>query len=105
MKKATLLLLGLAAVLTGAGCKKAGNSANSNEIPIGEYASLTGQTASFGQSSHKGTDLAIEEVNAAGGVLGKPLKLYTEDDQSKAGEAATVVRKLISRNDVVAVLG
>lgn len=105
MKKATLLLLGLAAVITGTGCKKAGNSANSNEIPIGEYASLTGQTASFGQSSHKGTALAIEEVNAAGGVLGKPLKLYTEDDQSKAGEAATVVRKLISRNDVVAVLG
>lgn len=105
MKKATLLLLGIATMLAGAGCKKAGPAANSNEIPIGEYASLTGGTASFGQSSHNGTVMAIEEINAAGGVLGKPLKLYTEDDQSKAGEAATVVRKLISRNDVVAVLG
>lgn len=105
MKKATLLLLGIAAVLAGAGCKKAGSAANSNEIPIGEYASLTGGTASFGQSSHNGTIMAIEEINAAGGVLGKQLRLFTEDDQSKAGEAATVVRKLISRNDVVAVLG
>lgn len=105
MKKATLFLLGVAAVLASAGCKKAGNAANSNEIPIGEFASLTGGTASFGQSSHKGTAMAVEEINAAGGVLGKPLKLYTEDDQSKAGEAATVVRKLISRQGVVAVLG
>ncbi|MHA3773856.1 ABC transporter substrate-binding protein [Verrucomicrobiota bacterium sgz303538] len=105
MKKATLFLLGVAAVLASAGCKKAGTAANSNEIPIGEFASLTGGTASFGQASHKGTVMAVEEINAAGGVLGKPLKLYTEDDQSKAGEAATVVRKLISRQGVVAVLG
>ena len=45
------------------------------EIVIGEYASLTGGSASFGQSSHKGTALAIDEINAAGGVLGKKLKL------------------------------
>jgi branched-chain amino acid transport system substrate-binding protein len=42
-----------------------------DEIVIGEYASLTGGSASFGQSSHKGTALAIDEINAAGGVLGK----------------------------------
>jgi branched-chain amino acid transport system substrate-binding protein len=40
--------------------------------------------------------MAVEEINAAGGVLGKKLRLFTEDDQSKAGEAATVVRKMIS---------
>src|SRR5207247_9313831 len=45
------------------------------------------------------------EVNEAGSVLGKKIKLITEDDQSKAGEPATVVRKLISRENVVAVLG
>jgi branched-chain amino acid transport system substrate-binding protein len=75
------------------------------EIVIGEYASLTGGSASFGQSSHKGTALAIEEINAAGGVLGKKLKLITEDDQSQAGQPATIVRKLISQDKAVAVLG
>ncbi len=76
-----------------------------DEIPIGEFASLTGGSASFGQSSHKGTALAIEELNAAGGVLGKKLKLITEDDQSQAGQPATIVRKLIAQDKVVAVLG
>ena len=56
-----------------------------DEIKVGEYASLTGGSASFGQSSHNGTAMAIEELNAAGGVLGKKLKLITEDDQSQAG--------------------
>jgi branched-chain amino acid transport system substrate-binding protein len=74
-------------------------------IKIGEFASLTGKEAVFGQNAHKGTLLAIEEVNAAGGVLGRKLELITEDDQSKAGESATVVKKLISRDKVVAVLG
>jgi branched-chain amino acid transport system substrate-binding protein len=72
------------------------------EIVIGEYASLTGGSASFGQSSHKGTALAIEEINAAGGVLGKKLKLITEDDQSQAGQPATIVRKLIAQDKAVA---
>lgn len=75
------------------------------EIAIGEYASLTGGSASFGQSSHKGTELAIDEINARGGLLGKKLKLITEDDQSQAGQPATIVRKLISQDKVVAVLG
>jgi branched-chain amino acid transport system substrate-binding protein len=76
-----------------------------DEIVIGEYASLTGGSASFGQSSHKGTALAIEEINAAGGVLGKKLKLITEDDQSQAGQPATIARKLISQDKAVAILG
>ena len=74
-------------------------------IKIGEFASLTGREAVFGQNAHKGTLLAIEEVNAAGGVLGRQLELLTGDDQSKPGEAATVVKKLISRDKVIAVLG
>ncbi len=74
-------------------------------IRIGEFASLTGKEAVFGQNAHKGVLLAIEETNAAGGVLGRQLELITEDDQSKPGEAATVVKKLISRDKVVAVLG
>ena len=66
---------------------------------------MTGKEATFGISSHEGTALAVEEINAAGGVLGKKIELLTEDNQSKAGEPATVVNKLISRDSVVAVLG
>ncbi|MBI5774151.1 MAG: ABC transporter substrate-binding protein [Verrucomicrobia bacterium] len=74
-------------------------------IKFGEFASLTGKEATFGQMSHNGTRLAVDELNAAGGLLGKKIELITEDDQSKAGEPATVVRKLISRDKVVAILG
>ena len=86
------------------GCKKTATS-DASQIVVGEFASLTGGTASFGQSSHKGTQMAIDELNASGGLLGKKFKLVTEDDQSKAGEPATVVRKMISRDKIVALLG
>ncbi|MBI3853578.1 MAG: ABC transporter substrate-binding protein [Verrucomicrobia bacterium] len=83
------------------GCKKSGEGS----IRVGEYASLTGKEATFGISSHEGTLLAVEEINGSGGVLGKKIELLTEDTQSKAGEPATVVNKLIARDGVVAVLG
>ena len=74
-------------------------------IKIGEYASLTGKEAGFGQTSHHGVVLALEEINAAGGVLGRPLELAYEDNQTKPGESATVAKKLISRDKVVALIG
>ena len=80
-------------------------AADTASIKVGEIASLTGKEAAFGQSSHKGTLLAIEELNAGGGVLGRPIDLVTEDNQSKAGESATAARKLISRDRVTALLG
>jgi branched-chain amino acid transport system substrate-binding protein len=76
-----------------------------NEIRIGEYASLSGSEASFGTSCHNGIQLAVEEVNNAGGVLGKQINLITEDNQSKASEVPPIVQKLITREKVVAVLG
>ncbi len=76
-----------------------------NEILIGEYGSLTGGTATFGQSTHDGIMMAMEEVNSSGGILGKKVRIITEDDQSKPEEAKTAVLKLIKQNGVVAVLG
>jgi branched-chain amino acid transport system substrate-binding protein len=89
----------------GGGGGSGGGGATGGTIKIGEFASLTGKEATFGNSSHEGTLLAVEEVNAAGGVLGRKFDLLTEDDQSKPGESATVVNKLISRDGVVAILG
>ena len=80
-------------------------AASGSIIKVGEFASLTGKEATFGQSSHKGTLLAIEELNAAGGVLGRKFELITEDTQSKQGESASVVRKLVSRDKCIAILG
>jgi len=76
-----------------------------NEILIGEYGSLTGATATFGQSSKKGIEMAVDAINQSGGVLGKKLKVLVEDDQGKPEEAQTVVTKLINKDRVVALLG
>jgi branched-chain amino acid transport system substrate-binding protein len=97
----------LAAGVFLAGCNKPASEAGAgdNVIKIGEFASLTGSEATFGQSSHKGTALAMDDLNVAGGVLGKKIQLITEDDQSQAGQPATVVRKLISSDGVLAILG
>ena len=90
---------------TGGAGGGGGTGAAGNEILVGEYSSLTGGTATFGQSTHNGILLAFTEVNGAGGVLGKKLKVLTEDDQSKPEEAATAATKLISQNRVVALIG
>lgn len=99
MKKLVCSLLTATALLF-ASCAK-----QSESIKIGEYASLSGKEASFGQSSHKGVAMAFEELNQAGGVLGKKLELISEDNQTRPGESATVAKKLITRDKVVALLG
>jgi branched-chain amino acid transport system substrate-binding protein len=96
---ATVVLGALASALA---CQKGGSS---GEIPVGEYGSLTGTTATFGQSTHNGVLMAFDEINQAGGVLGKKLKNFVEDDQSKPEEAATAATKLINQNHVVALIG
>jgi len=83
-----------------------GNAASSGgDILIGEYGSLTGPQATFGTSTHNGIMMAMDAVNDAGGVKGRKVKILTEDDQSKQEEAALAVTKLISQNNVLAILG
>jgi branched-chain amino acid transport system substrate-binding protein len=99
-------LAGLALAL--AACSQSGSpgsGAAGDTIRIGEFASLTGKEAAFGQSSHKGTLLAIEELNAGGGLLGKKIEFIYEDNRSTPGESATIAKKLITRDKVVALLG
>lgn len=80
-----------------------------DKLKIGQFASITGQQATFGTSCSNGVELAIKETNEAGGVTvnGKKIKidLITLDDQSKPGEAATAVTKLINQERVVTVIG
>jgi branched-chain amino acid transport system substrate-binding protein len=99
VKNPTLPLLATLALLLGS-CAKTDTA-----IKIGEYASLTGKEAAWGQSSHEGVVMALEEINTAGGVLGRKIELVSEDNQTKPGESATVAKKLVSRDKVVALLG
>ena len=96
-----LILITFALGLYFIGCTKSAQ----NEIVIGEFASLTGSEATFGISSDNGLKLAVEEMNNAGGLLGKKIKLITYDDQWKPSEAATVVQKLINKDKVAAIIG
>ena len=66
---------------------------------------LTGALSTFGVSSVQGAKFAVEEINAGGGTLGQPIQLIVEDNGSKAGETATITRKLISQDKVAAILG
>lgn len=108
MKRAGIIfLLAMGLGLMPVACKEKGGQRDNStgDILIGEYGSMTGPTATFGQSSHEGVMLAIEQINAEGGVLGRKIKIISEDDQSKADEAVNAVQKLINRDGVVAIIG
>jgi branched-chain amino acid transport system substrate-binding protein len=111
MKKQLLALtvVALSALLLGCPPKEGSGGTSgggtTGDILVGEYGSMTGAQATFGTSTHQGAVLAVEQVNAAGGIKGRKIKLLTEDDQSKSEEAANTVTKLISQNSVIAVLG
>ena len=83
----------------------AGGAATGNEILIGHFASLTGGTATFGTDTDQGVQLAVKELNAAGGWNGKHFRVDTQDDASKPEEAKTVVTSFAGNKDIVAVLG
>lgn len=100
--------LALAALFSVLACNpnKGGNGSGGEEfIKVGEYVSLTGNTATFGQSTDRGLQIALDEINAAGGVLGKKIKVIVEDTQSKPESAKSAVLKLIKQDHVVALIG
>ncbi|MBP7255095.1 MAG: ABC transporter substrate-binding protein [Negativicutes bacterium] len=89
--------MSMMALLT-TGC---GNT-NSNEIKIGANLEMTGNTATFGQSATNGAKLAIKQVNAKGGVLGKQITLVVADNKSDTAEAANAMQKLATQDKVIA---
>ncbi len=78
---------------------------NPNEIELGAYLSLSGENTEFGVDTRNGIELALDEVNQAGGLRGKKVRIYFEDDKSNATETTQKVRQLIDRYKVLAVLG
>ena len=79
--------------------------AGGDKVRVGVFMSLTGSTANFGISSVNGIKMAADEINAAGGINGKLVELLVQDDRSDASEAATIVTKFVTQDQVHAVLG
>lgn len=87
------------------GCSTAASTNGGSEIKIGGDLELTGNVATFGTSVYNAVQLAFDDQNKKGGVLGKQLKLVTADNKSDAGESTAAATKLITQDKVVALIG
>jgi branched-chain amino acid transport system substrate-binding protein len=114
-KKMSALLL-VAMLAAGAfGCKKKEEAPKeaaapaaapaADTIKIGFLGALTGDVAMFGKPTLDGMKMAAEELNAAGGVLGKKIEIVEADNRGDKQEGASVTQKLISRDKVIAIVG
>jgi branched-chain amino acid transport system substrate-binding protein len=108
MKRTILALLLITTLFTSLACERRGGATNGDTtgpILVGYYGDLSGRTSSFGQSTKNGVEMAADEINKAGGLNGRQIKILTEDDQGEPNKAATVVTKLINQDKVIAILG
>ena len=96
---ASLMTVILAASVAGCG------SSSSKEIKIGLLNEMTGGNATIGTAAANGAKLAIKEINANGGLLGKQIKAVVADNKSEPSEAANAMTKLLTQDRVVAVTG
>lgn len=74
-------------------------------IKIGLVTALSGQSARAGEALTRGATIAIEEINAKGGVLGRQLELVRRDDESNPAKGLIAARELIQREKVAALIG
>ena len=108
-KLAALLAGSLLACSMFAGCGEqsggGGSSASGDEIVVGSNFELTGNHAQYGSNAAKGFKLAVKEINDAGGIDGKKIKVVDADSKSEAAESVNAATKLISDDKVVALVG
>ena len=76
-----------------------------DEVKIGVYLSLSGSTDSYGISAKHGFDMALNEINGSGGLLGKNVRFITIDDSSRSYLAVLAVKNLVEKERVCAILG
>ena len=105
----SISVLGIAAVALAAGCSSGGSASAAGsgkpQIVIGGIFELSGPDSVFGQGNYQGAQLAIQNINAAGGINGKPVKMIVSDDQSDPATAVAAVRRDISSDHVSIILG
>lgn len=101
LKVAAVSLLTVLMAATVAGC----GGSSDKEIKIGLLNEMTGGNATIGSAAANGAKLAIKEINANGGLLGKQIKAVVADNKSEPSEAANAMTKLLTQDRVVAVTG
>lgn len=101
-KVLTALVLGTVFAGLAAGC---GGEKKADTIKVGANLEMTGGSASYGISSKNAIELAFKEINEKGGINGKQLELVVADNKSEAAEATNAMQKLVSQDNVVAVIG
>lgn len=101
MKKVLFALAATLAGLVMAGCSKSGG----NTIKIGSIGPLSGAVAVYGVECKNGIDLAVAEINAAGGVNGQLLEVIAEDDEGNPEKSVSAYKKLVTKDGVTFVIG
>jgi branched-chain amino acid transport system substrate-binding protein len=117
MKMRILSIALAAAMLTSGltGCSKgadknseasgAASGASGDVIKIGGLAPLTGAVSVYGNATNNGIKIAVDEINDAGGVLGKKIQYICYDEKGDATEAVNAYNKLVQNDEVVALVG
>ena len=100
-----LIALVLGTVLAGLAAGCGGGEKKADTIKVGANLEMTGGSASYGISSKNAIELAFKEINEKGGINGKQLELVVADNKSEAAEATNAMQKLVSQDNVVAVIG
>ncbi|MDI9471437.1 MAG: ABC transporter substrate-binding protein [Tissierellia bacterium] len=111
MKKYLSVLLVLVLMTAAlAGCSNApsqpaASGDDAEEIKIGINYELSGGVATYGQANLEGIELAVEQINAAGGINGKKITLVTYDNKSDHAEATTLANRMMTQDGVLAAIG
>ena len=100
-----LLTAGLAAALAACSGAPSGGAPSDGTIYFGVSAAITGQYAQYGEQFKKAFDLAVEQVNADGGIDSRPVALKYEDSQSDPKQSVAVAQKFVGDKDVILVFG
>ena len=89
----------------GGGSAETPGAAASDVVKIGVNYELSGAVATYGDASVKGIEMAVEEINAAGGIDGKQIEIVKYDTKSEPAEATTLATKLMTQDDVLTIIG
>jgi branched-chain amino acid transport system substrate-binding protein/urea transport system substrate-binding protein len=97
--------IALAVLICGAGIADPSRASAAEPIKIGAVLPFSGGVELYGQQAKLGLDLAVKDINAAGGILGRPLQVIYQDNKTDPAVAEDATRKLIERDGVLAVVG
>jgi urea transport system substrate-binding protein len=97
--------MAFALLVCGAGLSPSTGADAAEPIRVGAVLPFSGGVELYGQQARLGLDLAAREINAAGGILGRPVEMMYADDKTRPASAEAAMRKLIENDSVVAVVG